>query len=208
MINYLSTLFVLAAPSGTGKTSLVKALVESTPGIAVSVSHTTRTIRVGEQEGINYHFISPAEFNKLVEQGVFLEHATVHGNYYGTSRAWVEEQLQSGTDVILEIDWQGAQQVRQAFPGAVSVFILPPSPTALKMRLQQRRQDQQKTITQRLAAANSEIAHYPEFDYLIVNDVFDTALQDLQAIVRTQRLRKAPQIVRQATALAKWLKNQ
>jgi guanylate kinase len=205
MKKYSSTLFVIAAPSGTGKTSLVKALVESMSDITVSVSHTTRPMRPGEKEAINYHFVAREEFVKLVGEEVFLEHAVVHGNYYGTSRAWVENQLQIGKDVVLEIDWQGAQQICKTFPGAVSIFILPPSPVALEMRLQQRRQDQQHTIAQRLAAASSEIAHYAEFEYLIVNDVFSEALEDLQAIVRAQRLRQPRQALCQASLLAKWL---
>jgi guanylate kinase len=204
-MSYPSTLFVIAAPSGTGKTSLVKALIGSMADITVSVSHTTRPIRPGEQEGVNYHFISPAEFTQLVTEGVFLEHAIVHGNYYGTSREWVETQLRKGTDVILEIDWQGAQQIRKVFPSAISIFILPPSPTALEMRLQERRQDQQKTIGQRLAAASGEIAHYAEFDYLIVNDLFSKALEDLQAIVQAQRLKQPRQALQHASLLAKWL---
>jgi guanylate kinase len=204
-MSYSSTLFVIAAPSGTGKTSLVKALVESMTNITVSVSHTTRPMRPGEKEEINYHFISPPEFTELVTKEVFLEHAWVHGNHYGTSRAWVESQLKQNHDVILEIDWQGAQQIRKTFLGSTSIFILPPSPAALEMRLQQRRQDQQKTIAQRLAAASSEIAHFGEFDYLIVNDVFSEALEDLQAIVRTQRLKQSRQVLRQASLLAKWL---
>ncbi|MGB6977179.1 MAG: guanylate kinase [Gammaproteobacteria bacterium] len=204
-MSYSSTLFVIAAPSGTGKTTLVKALVESMANITVSVSHTTRPIRPGEQDGINYHFISPTEFAKLVTDDVFLEHALVHGNHYGTSRAWVESQLKKGMDVILEIDWQGAQQIRKVFPDAASIFILPPSPAALEMRLKQRRQDHQKTIAQRLAAASSEIAHCAEFDYLVVNDVFSDALQDLRAIIQAQRLKQPRQALLQASILAKWL---
>ncbi|GAA4651421.1 guanylate kinase [Kistimonas scapharcae] len=182
------TLYIIAAPSGAGKTSLVAALVESTSHICVSVSHTTRAMRPGEVDGVNYHFTSVDEFKAMIEQDAFLEHAEVFGNYYGTSQAWVEEQLHQGKDVILEIDWQGAQQVRRLMPDAVSLFIIPPSKQALHERLVGRKTDDASIIEKRMNLAVNEMSHYGEFDYLIINDRFDDALFDLKAIVRAQRL--------------------
>ncbi|OQX33978.1 MAG: guanylate kinase [Oceanospirillales bacterium LUC14_002_19_P2] len=182
------TLYIIAAPSGAGKTSLVAALVESTSHICVSVSHTTRAMRPGEVDGGNYHFTSVDEFKAMIEQNAFLEHAEVFGNYYGSSQAWVEEQLNQGKDVILEIDWQGAQQVRRLMPDAVSLFIIPPSKQALHERLVGRKTDDASVIEKRMNLAVNEMSHYGEFDYLIINDQFDDALFDLKAIVRAQRL--------------------
>ena len=182
------TLYIIAAPSGAGKTSLVAALVESTSHIGVSVSHTTRTMRPGEVDGVNYHFTSADAFKAMIEQNAFLEHAEVFGNYYGTSQVWVEEQLNQGKDVILEIDWQGAQQVRRLMPDAVSLFIIPPSKQALHERLLGRKTDDTSVIEKRMNLAVNEMSHYGEFDYLIINDQFDDALFDLKAIIRAQRL--------------------
>ncbi|MCB1616540.1 MAG: guanylate kinase [Pseudomonadales bacterium] len=182
------TLFIIAAPSGAGKTSLVKALAGRSHHLKVSVSHTTRPMRATEVDGVNYHFIDVAHFEEMLEQGIFLEYAEVFGNYYGTSQAWVEDQLQKGEDVLLEIDWQGAQQVKRLMPDCVYIFILPPSLQALKNRLDSRGQDNPLIIERRLAEAVNEISHYPESDYLVVNDDFDQALGDLLAIVRSTRL--------------------
>jgi len=182
------TLFTVSAPSGAGKTSLVTALVNSLKCLRVSISHTTRPMRPGEQNAVNYHFVDQQRFLTMLEEGAFLEHAQVFRNYYGTSRHWVEDQLSTGIDVILEIDWQGAQQVRRLLPDTVGIFILPPSRKALMQRLNQRGQDQPEVISQRLAAAREEMSHFVEADYLVINDVFDQALDDLKAIVTSQRL--------------------
>jgi guanylate kinase len=181
-------LFTVSAPSGAGKTSLLAGLVKQLPHIRVSVSHTTRAMRPGERDGIDYHFVTEPEFLAMLDQAEFLEHARVFNNLYGTSQRWVTEQLNSGTDVVLEIDWQGAAQVRRLLPDCVRVFILPPSIDTLMTRLTSRRQDQPEVIQQRLAQAREEISHYVEADYLIVNDQFDTALDELLAVVKSQRL--------------------
>lgn len=193
----VGTLYIISAPSGAGKTSLVHALLERDKQVMVSVSHTTRAMRDGEQDGVHYNFISVETFNQMVDKGVFLEYAQVFDNFYGTSREWVEERLSEGHDVILEIDWQGARLARQAFPGATGIFILPPSRQALEERLQGRGQDSDEIIARRMRDAVSEIEHYDEFDYLVVNDDFDTALDELAAIFTAGRLKKAvkqPQI--------------
>ncbi|MCF7980759.1 MAG: guanylate kinase [Pseudomonadales bacterium] len=182
------TLFIVSAPSGAGKTSLVRALIEKIPSILVSVSYTTRPIRPGEQEGIHYHFVSKQAFEDMLEQSDFLEHATVFGNKYGTSQSRVEKQLKDGKDVILEIDWQGAAQVRRLMPESVGIFILPPSKQALRTRLESRGQDDQSTIAHRMAQAVDEMSHYAEYDYLVVNDQFDVALHQLSTIVESHRL--------------------
>ncbi|MGY0219539.1 guanylate kinase [Endozoicomonadaceae bacterium StTr2] len=182
------TLYIVAAPSGGGKTSLVRALIGTTKHLCVSVSHTTRPMREGEKEGVHYHFVEQSEFAALKEQGVFLEHATVFGNSYGTSRLWVQEQLDKGEDVILEIDWQGAQQVRKLMPEATSIFIVPPSLEVLKQRLYGRGTDSDEVLAGRMAQALDEMSHYAEFDYLIVNDDFDHALLDLRAVIRSRRV--------------------
>ncbi|SRR5579883_44838 len=196
-------LFVIAAPSGTGKTSLVKALVESTPTLSVSVSHTTRPKRPGETDGINYHFVTEKEFHQMIEHGDFLEHATIFKNLYGTSRKWVAEKLEQGIDVILEIDWQGSQQIKKLFPDSISIFILPPSMEALSERLHKRNQDKPEIITQRLADVRIAIQHVPEFDYVVMNEDFDHALVDLKTIVAASRLRQK----RQCQKFAGQLKN-
>lgn len=183
------TLFTVSAPSGAGKTSLVRALVDSTEGLRVSVSHTTREKRPGEVDGVNYHFVSHATFSEMLQQNAFLEHAQVFANLYGTSRQWVEDTLATGDDVILEIDWQGAAQIRRLLPHAVSVFILPPSQECLYERLTGRGQDGAAVIEARMAEARSEMSHYVEADYLVVNDDFNTALAEFRAVVIAQRLR-------------------
>ncbi len=197
----LGTLFIVSAPSGAGKTSLVKALLESTPDIDVSVSHTTRPPRPGEQDGLDYHFVDMPTFEGMVEAGAFLEHAKVFDNRYGTSRATVEAMLQAGSDCILEIDWQGGRQVRQMVPGAVSIFILPPSRPALEERLRGRGQDSDEVIARRMRDAIAEMSHYDEFDYLVINDQFDTALAELRSIVTARRLRRTAQTERHAGLL-------
>ncbi len=187
------TLYIVSAPSGAGKTSLVKALLDAQPLARVSVSHTTRPMRPGEVDGVNYHFVSRDAFLERLEQGEFLEHAEVFGNLYGTSQRWVEQTLKDGYDLILEIDWQGAQQVRRLMPQAQSIFILPPSQEALRQRLTNRGQDSDEVIDVRMREAVSEMAHYVEYDYLVINDDFSHALVDLQAIFRANRLRQAAQ---------------
>lgn len=191
--SHTGTLFIVSAPSGAGKTSLVNALIKDSEGIKVSVSCTTRPIRPGEIDGVNYHFITRDAFIARTQSGDFLESAEVFGNFYGTSQAWVKNQLASGTDIILEIDWQGAQQVRRLVPGAVSIFILPPSRKTLLERLRGRGQDDEGIIAKRYAEAVNEMSHYPESDYLVINDNFEHALDDLKSIVRSQRLRQVRQ---------------
>ena len=182
------TLYIIAAPSGAGKTSLVTELVKTTRYITVSVSHTTRDKREGEVDGQHYNFVSIDTFQHMIGKGTFLEHAEVFGNFYGTSQAWVEEQLKKGIDVILEIDWQGGQQVRRLMPDAIGIFILPPSQAELHKRLTGRGQDEEKVIAHRMAKAVSEMSHYNEFEYIIINDDFEEALFDLKAVIRSQRL--------------------
>ncbi|MFO1390753.1 MAG: guanylate kinase [Agitococcus sp.] len=190
------TLFIVSAASGTGKTSLVKALLENCPNLKVSISNTTRNKRAGELDGVHYHFTTKEQFVDMISQGAFLEHAEVFGNYYGTARHMVEENLRQDIDVILEIDWQGAQQVRQSYPNAVSVFIMPPSRAALRQRLENRGQDSAEIINQRLNGAISDMSHFVEFDYVVINDDFDIALEDLIAIVKASRLRQNIQVIR------------
>jgi guanylate kinase len=204
--NSAGNLFVIAAPSGAGKTSLVKALWESTPQLQISVSHTTRPMRPGEIDGQDYFFIDATTFHYMIENNAFLEYASVFDNHYGTSRDWVYEQLSQGIDVILEIDWQGARQIQQLFPQAVLIFILPPSMAALKSRLEGRRQDDAATIVRRMRAAQDEISHCGEFDYLVVNDQFDTALLDLRHIVLSARLKMSVQRIKQSVLLENLLK--
>ena len=183
------TLYVVSAPSGAGKTSLVKAMLERDSGILVSVSHTTREMRPGEVDGVDYNFVAMDEFNKMIEAAAFLEFAEVFTNKYGTSQLWVQEQLDNGKDVILEIDWQGAQQIRRLMPECLSIFIVPPSKEALRERLNNRGQDSEEVIEHRMSEAVSEMSHYGEYDYLVVNDEFDTALNDLHSIFVAQRLK-------------------
>jgi guanylate kinase len=195
-------LFIFSAASGTGKTSLARALVESTPEFAFSVSHTTRAPRPGEQHGVHYYYITREEFDRMVAAGEFVEHATVFGNSYGTSKKAIEDQIQSGRSVILDIDWQGARAIKKWRPEAVSIFILPPSRVALCERLTNRKQDSQEIIDRRMREAVAEMSHYSEFDLLVVNDDFTAALEDLKAILRGQPDRVRPVTIDMATLLA------
>ncbi|WP_312929983.1 guanylate kinase [Stutzerimonas nitrititolerans] len=199
------TLYIVSAPSGAGKTSLVKALLDAQPQVRVSVSHTTRGIRPGEVDGVNYHFVSREEFLERLDRDEFLEHAEVFGNLYGTSQRWLEQTLDEGYDLILEIDWQGAQQVRRLMPQARSIFILPPTQEALRQRLTNRGQDSDEVIDGRMREAVSEMTHYVEYDYLIINDDFTHALGDLQAIFRANRLLQGTQQQRFAGLLEQLL---
>ncbi|WP_028773473.1 guanylate kinase [Shewanella waksmanii] len=188
-------LFIISAPSGAGKSSLLSAILKDKPAdMQVSVSHTTRQPRNGENNGEHYHFVSVDEFKALIEQGAFFEWAEVFGNYYGTSRQVIEAKLAEGVDIFLDIDWQGAQQVKQMMPEAIGVFILPPSKAELERRLTGRGQDSAEVIAGRMAQATSEISHYNEYDFIIVNDDFEQAQVDLKAIIRSQRLTGASQI--------------
>lgn len=182
-------LFVIAAPSGTGKTSLVAALVGKVKYLKISVSYTTRPIRPGEENGVDYHFVDEGAFQTLIHQQAFLEYATVYGYHYGTARQWVMAQLEKGIDVILEIDWQGARQIRASFPHTVTIFIVPPSLKSLEDRLRARGQDEAAVISQRMAKVKDELVHYHEFDYLVINDDFQDALNDLAHIIRAERLK-------------------
>ena len=187
--SFTGALFIVTAPSGAGKTSLVTALLEKTAGLEVSVSYTSRKPRPGEQNGVHYHFVDTATFESMIAQGTFLEYARVFDNYYGTSREKVAEKLQHGVDVILEIDWQGARQVRTFFSAAIGIFVLPPSRTLLEQRLRSRNTDSDEVITRRLRDAVSDMSHYDEFEFVVVNDDFERALLELHAIVTVQRLR-------------------
>ena len=195
-------LFVIAAPSGGGKTSLIRALLEREKGILLSVSYTTRPPRPGERGGVDYHFVTPERFRELEQSGAFIEHAEVHGNWYATSAAWLEEQVRSGQDVLLEIDWQGAQQIRRIIRDSVQIFVLPPSLASLAERLERRGQDDPATIARRLEAAREEMRHFIEFDYVIINQDFASAVDDLSAVVRASRLRTAQQRIRYEALLA------
>jgi guanylate kinase len=192
----------VTAPSGAGKTSLVKALIEREQLLRVSVSHTTRAKRPGEEDGVNYHFVDEAAFTEMLRTGSFFESAQVYGNHYGTSQLWVNEQLDAGLDVILEIDWQGAVQVRNLDPKACSIFILPPSLKTLKIRLLNRAQDDAETIEKRMSEAVAEISHVAEANFVVINDDFDTALEDLCAIIRSCRLTMKYQETNQAALFA------
>jgi guanylate kinase len=194
-------LYVIAAPSGGGKTSLVRALLEREEGIRLSVSYTTRPPRPGEIDGVHYRFVDEAGFATRRQRGEFLEHAHVHGNWYATSATWLQREVAAGHDVLLEIDWQGAQQVRALFAAAVSIFILPPSLAALRERLEKRGQDAPAVIARRIDTAREEMRHCGEFDYVIINHDFAAAVADLTAIVRASRLRTAPQVARHAKLL-------
>ncbi|MES2819164.1 MAG: guanylate kinase [Pseudomonadota bacterium] len=205
MATTTGTLYIVSAPSGAGKTSLVKALIDSQAQIRVSVSHTTRAMRPGEVDGVNYHFVSRDGFLEMLERSEFLEHAEVFGNLYGTSQRWVEQTLAEGFDLILEIDWQGAQQVRRLLPQARSIFILPPTQQALSQRLTNRGQDSDAIIAQRMREAVSEMSHYVEYDYLVINDDFATALDDLKAIFRANQLQQSVQQQRHSALLVELL---
>lgn len=195
------TLFVVVAPSGAGKTSLVAELLRREPQVRLSISYTTRKPREGEAHGREYHFVPRETFERMIASGDFLEHANVYGNYYGTSRRWIEDQLAAGEDVLLEIDWQGAAQVRKLFPGMVGIFILPPSIGELARRLEGRGKDAPEAIATRLASAREEVSHVLEFEYIIVNEEFETAIRDLQAVVRAARVSRARQSVRLVSLL-------
>ena len=199
---FSGSLFVVAAPSGAGKSTLVNALLALEPGIKLSISTTTRPPRPGEQDGREYHFTTAEDFVARADRGEFLEWAEVHGNYYGTSRLTVEQEMKTGTDILLEIDWQGARQVKKQFPQAAGIFILPPSIAALEERLHKRGTDEPHIITRRLLAAGGEIAHAPEFEYAIINEEFNIALSELQAIVKATRARFAQQAARNASLFA------
>jgi guanylate kinase len=201
----LGTLYTVSAPSGAGKTSLVKALIESLDAIQVSVSHTTRTMRAGEADGVNYHFVERDTFSDMINSSAFLEHAEVFGNFYGTSTQWVKDTLATGTDVILEIDWQGAQQVRYLMPEAVGLFILPPSRQELRSRLTGRGQDDEAIIDRRMLEATNEMSHYVEADYIIINDDFNQALNELKSIVFSERLTTGHQQSRHQDLLSELL---
>ncbi len=200
-----ANLFVVSAPSGAGKTSLVRALVKLLPEIKISISHTTRPLRPGEQEGVDYFFIDEQRFQQMITAEAFLEYATVYDYHYGTSKAWVLEQLKLGNDVLLEIDWQGARQIKKLFPPALLIFIVPPSPEILRQRLQKRQQDKHEVIQRRLAFARGEMAHCVEFDYLVVNDDFNQAVEDLVHVVSAERLQRDVQELKLADLLAELL---
>ena len=191
-------IFVVTAPSGAGKTSLVRALLEADQQVQLSISYTTRAPRPGEIDGKDYHFVDEKTFLEMLERSDFLESAQVYGNRYGTSQPWIESVIGSGADILLEIDWQGAAQVRRIFPEAIGIFILPPSLEALTERLQGRGSDSAEVIARRLAAARDDIGHVEEFDYVIINDDFNTALQELLTVVRAQRLVATRQLQRHA----------
>lgn len=194
-------LFIITAASGAGKTSLIKALLAEDAHLKLSISHTTRKPRPGEQDGVDYHFVDDAQFLQMLGEACFLESAEVHGARYGTSQSAVDAPLLAGHDVILEIDWQGAAQVRRLFPNAISIFVLPPSIETLEQRLNNRGQDSQETISKRVAAARAEMRHVSEFDYVTINNYFDVALQDIRAIIRTQRLVGTAQLQRYASLI-------
>jgi len=201
------TLYIVSAPSGAGKSSLIQALLKTQPlyDTQVSISHTTRGIRPGESHGEHYYFVGKTEFEQMIAEQAFLEHAEVFGNYYGTSRHAIEQILATGVDVFLDIDWQGAKQIRQKMPHARSIFVLPPSQEELDRRLRGRGQDSEEVISKRMAQAVAEMSHYAEYDYLIVNDNFDTALSDLKIIIRAERLRMSRQKMRHDALISKLL---
>ncbi len=196
---HIGTLFIISSPSGAGKSSLIQALLKR-PGadgkLQVSVSHTTRASRPGEEDGVHYHFVDQPRFQALIERGAFYEWAEVFGNYYGTSREWIDEQLAKGIDILLDIDWQGARQIRAQSPNAKSIFILPPSREELERRLNARQQDSADVIKGRMDKAVSEMSHYNEYDYLLVNDDFDHALNQLSAIIEAERANTGKQAIR------------
>lgn len=195
------SLFVISAPSGAGKTSLVQALLTTNPQIDLSVSYTTRAPRVGEQNGIDYHFVSQTTFLDMAKRGEFLESAEVYGNFYGTSQNWISQENAKDRDILLEIDWQGAAQVRRLFPECISIFILPPSIDALEQRLKDRGKDHGDVIKKRMAAAHEDVTHVAEFDYVIINDSLNEALREFNAIVAAARLRCAKQLTRHQTLI-------
>ena len=195
-------IFVVTAPSGAGKTTLVAALLAADPLIRLSVSYTTRAPREGEVDGKHYHFVRREDFLLRLQQGEFLESAEVYGNFYGASQRWLQQQLDAGNDILLEIDWQGAQQVRALFPDAIGIFILPPSLEVLEQRLRSRAKDSEESIVRRMASAREEINHVEAFDYVIVNEFVDEAVKDLVSVVRSQRVRIGAQSLRHVALLA------
>lgn len=195
-------IFVVTAPSGAGKTTLVAALLAADPLITLSVSYTTRAPREGEVDGKHYHFVTRDVFLQMLQRGEFLESAEVYGNFYGTSQRWIQDQLDAGNDILLEIDWQGAQQVRLLFPGAIGIFILPPSLAVLEQRLRSRAKDSEDSIVRRMASAREEINHVESFDYVIVNEFVDEAVKDLVSVVRSQRVTIAAQSQRHVDLFA------
>ena len=195
------TLFIVSSPSGGGKTSLVKALLEAEPDVRLSISHTTRPPRAGEVDGRDYHFVPLETFQRMLEAGEFLESAEIYGNRYGTSQKWIEGERAAGRDVLLEIDWQGAQQVRRLTPGTVSVFVLPPSLEVLESRLKGRGKDSAEVVARRMTAAREEMSHAAEYDYVIINEDFSCAALDLRSIVRAERLKTASQLARHSSLL-------
>lgn len=206
--NYIGRLIVIAAPSGGGKTSLIAKLIETNKRLVKSISYTTRPKRPGEENGVNYHFVTDSEFQELLDRNLFLEHAEVYGCKYGTSQLWVENQLAKGIDIILDIDWQGARSIKELFPKSINIFLLPPSIKELKARLKNRGQDSDEVIQKRIKLAKDDISHYSEFDYVVVNDSFDAALNDLQAIIKSLRLKNDIQKIKQATLLQQLLAEQ
>ncbi len=197
-------LFIVSSPSGGGKTSLVRALLEAEPAVRLSVSYTTRPARPGEVDGRDYHFVTAPAFERMLEAGEFLESAVIYGNRYGTSQKWIEGERAQGHDVLLEIDWQGAQQVRRLMREMVSIFILPPSPEVLESRLRGRGQDSEEVVARRLAAAREEISHVSEYEYVIINDDFTRAAQDLRSIIRAERLKLARQLARNLNLISRY----
>jgi len=197
-------LFIISSPSGGGKTSLVRPLLEAEPEVRLSVSYTTRDARPGEVDGRDYHFVTPPVFERMLEAGEFLESAVIYGNRYGTSQKWIERERAAGHDVLLEIDWQGAQQVRRLLRQVVTIFILPPSPEVLESRLRGRGQDNEEVVTRRLAAARHEIAHVSEYEYVIINEDFNRAAQDLRSIIRAERLKLARQLARNVNLINRY----
>lgn len=205
MQHLLGNLFILSAPSGAGKSTLINALLAKHQDMQLSVSHTTRAPRPGETDGVHYHFVSVEQFKQLIAEGIFLEWAEVFGNFYGTSRRAIETELSQGRDVFLDIDWQGAQQIRPQLPGVLSVFILPPSVAELAQRLNSRGTDSSETIAKRMAQAQSEISHVTEYDYVLINDDFQQCLQQFEAVVLSQRLTLAKQQQKQPALFASLL---
>lgn len=202
MSDYLGNIFIVAAPSGGGKTSLVNHLLHAFEDITVSISHTTRNQRIGEQDGVNYHFVDEEKFLSMVAASEFIEHAKVYDHYYGTAAASIQKSLQEGIDVLLDIDWQGAQQIRQHFPKAISIFLLPPSLSTLKKRLLMRGRENPELVHERMLKAQAEISHYAEFDYMVINDDFKHAAEDLESIVRSTRLNMKQQSAKHCQLLS------